>query len=330
MIAQGQRKDNPKQPVKALSIGFVMDPMEHIDIQYDSSVSLMMEAEKRGHRIYYFEPRDIYTQNHELLGCARKISIPARKTGFRVLSTERVYLKNLDVLFIRKDPPFDLSYLYLMQILTLIEKDVFVINSAHGIERANEKLYILEFPRWIPPTTVTNDPLRIEEFQKKIKSDIIIKPLDQKGGAGIKLLPFRLSNSRQALNRMTRHGTKWVMVQKFIKASRTKGDKRILLLNGNVLGQFRRIPVRGEFRANLSLGGMEAKATLTNRERKMVRAIRPKLIRDGLYFVGIDIVDGYLIEINVTSPAGLTVLEALDGKRLEPKVIDFAESRVLH
>ncbi len=313
---------------KRLQIGFIMDPMEKILLKWDTSIAFMMEARNRGHRIFYIEPDNLFLSDNTLYAEVREVAV-SRKKGFQVLNHKVVDLRTFDVLFNRKEPPFDSSYLYMTQLLERLEPQVFVINSPNGVRKANEKLYILEFPHWIPHTFVSNHPERIERFWKEKKTDLILKPLDQKGGAGIKLLPCKSKKAFRILNQMTHHGQKWIMAQIFLKRNLTQGDKRILLLNGNVIGQFARIPKRGEFRANLSLGGKHVRASLTAQERKLVKALRPKLIRDGLYFVGIDVVDGKLIEVNVTSPAGITEINELEGKHPEVQVVDFLEEQSL-
>ncbi len=312
-----------------LVIGFVMDPMETLDYDYDSSIALMMEAENRGHEVVYIEPKDIYPLGNKVFAEARYVSITDRSKGFRIRTKRTVDLGSLDAIVNRKDPPFDLAYLYLTQILELLEPKVFVMNSPAGLRKANEKLFILNFPDWIPPTLVTNQPDRIQDFQNKIHSNLIIKPLDRKGGSGIKLLSMKNRQNKLQLRQITQNGTQWVMAQKFIESVRAKGDKRILLLNGEVLGCFQRIPKKGEFRANLCLGGDYQISQLTSLEKKLVSVIAPTLIKHGLYFVGIDVIDHFLIEANVTSPAGITVLNELEEKRLEVKVMDFLEKRTL-
>ena len=307
-----------------LQIAFIMDVMGKILLKWDTSISIMIEAQNRGHRVFYIESDDLFVEDNSVYAKVREVTV-SRKSGFNILGTQVIDFKTCDIIFNRKEPPFDVSYLYMTQILELLEPDVFIINSPAGVRKANEKLYILEFKKWIPPTFVSNNPERIEEFQRKLKSDLILKPLDQKGGAGIKLLPFKSRKAKTILKRATQSGIKWIMAQKFLKENLRSGDKRILILNGKVIWQFRRIPKRGEFRSNLSLGGKHIRATLTGAEVKLVSALRPKLLRDGLYFVGIDVVDGKLIEINVTSPAGTTEINELEGRRPEVQIVDFLE-----
>lgn len=321
-------KHNPKRR-KKLNIGFVMDPIQKLFYAEDTSISIMEEAQKRGHHIYYFEPHQLFWRGKNLHAHVRLVNA-SLSCGVRVFSEKKLDLKKLDVIFNRKDPPFDLSYLYLTQLLELLEPDVFVINAPRGVRKANEKLYILHFAEWIPPTIVAKEPSEIERFQKVNEFDLILKPLDQKGGAGIRLLTQNSKHKTHILSQATRSGTKWIMAQKFLKKNLTDGDKRILLLNGKVIGQFTRIPKRGEFRANLSLGGRKVPATLTPREHALIRSLQPQLVRDGLYFVGLDVIDGYLVEINVTSPAGIPAIIELEGKHPESHVVNFLEAATSH
>ena len=345
-------KHNLKR-TRAIKIAFLLDPMEKIHLEWDSSMSLMMEAERRGHRVFYVEPRELFYRDKTIFARAREVST-SRENGFRILNETTLDLKTCDAVFNRKDPPFDMAYYSLTLLLDLLAPHTLVVNSPAGLRKANEKLYILEFPEWIPPTLVSNNPEQILAFGRAHKTDLILKPLDQKGGEGIKLLPLNSAQKGVILRRqpkdlraqilrfaqndkggfnilkpMTHSGTRWIVAQKFLKKNLTHGDKRILLLNGNAIGQFSRIPKAGEYRSNLSLGGKAVRAVLTSKERKLVKALRPKLLRDGLYFVGLDVVDERLIEINVTSPAGFPEINELEGKRPEVLVVDFLQKLAL-
>lgn len=318
-------KNNP-QDKRALQFGFVMDPMEDL-VEGDSSSVIMMEAQNRRHQIWYIEPNDLRVRNDSVWAEAKKVFV-SEGPKFRILDRKEIDLGSLDLIFNRKDPPFDVSYLHLTQILELLTKRLPVVNHPAGVRKANEKLYILEFPKWIPPTLVTKNPAAVEQFQNEIKDTLILKPLDQKGGTGIRLLPFRSKTKKRTIHLATQSGNKWIMAQKFLKINLESGDKRILFLNGKVIGQYRKIPKSGEFRANIARGGRCVRASLTERERRMARELGPKFVRDGLDFVGIDVVDSFLIEINVTSPAGLTELTELEGQHPEGEVVNFLEARV--
>ncbi len=201
---------------RSLNIGFVMDPMEKLLYRYDSSIAIMKELQKRGHLIFYLEPKNIFYASRSVYGDVRQVSV-GKKNRFEIKARKTIDLKTLDIVFNRKDPPFDISYLYLTQLLALLEPGVFVANSPRGLQKANEKLYILEWAQWIPPTIVTSDPEKIEAFWRSQKTNVILKPLDQKGGKGILLLPKKARRVNQILGRATSGGTRWVMAQKFIK-----------------------------------------------------------------------------------------------------------------
>lgn len=309
-----------------LKIGFIMDPMEKLLLKYDTSITIMMEAQNRGHQIYYLEPRELVYEEGSIFANAREV-IASNQFGFRVMSQFRLDLKTCDVIFNRKEPPVDISYLYLTHFLELLEPNVFIVNSPAGVRMANEKLYILNFPNWIPDSFVSRSVEEIENFRKHLKADLILKPLDQKGGDGIMLLPNKIKKPREILSRATLCGTKWIIAQRFLKQVLKTGDKRVLLLNGDVLGQYGKIPKTGEFRANLSLGAKFVKTELTAEEQQLVLALKPKLLKDGIYFAGLDIVDGKLIEVNVTSPAGIPEINELEGTRPEARLVDFLERK---
>ena len=317
-----------KAKARSLNVAFIMDAMNKLLIEADTSISIMMEIQRRGHHVFYIEPHELIYENGSVFADARKV-IASSKHGFKIISKKRWDLRSFDVIFNRKEPPFDIQYLYLTQLLEVVEPNVFVINSPQGVRKANEKLYILEFPEWIPKTMVSNNAQEIENFRMKLKNDLVLKQLDQKGGQGIELLRWKENHASTTIRKMTEGGKKWIMAQRFLKRDLIEGDKRILLLNGEVLGQYQKIPKKGEFRANLSLGAKFVKTTLNQKDKKLVRDLRPKLIRDGLYFVGIDVVDGKLIEINVTSPAGIPEINELEQARPEVRLVDFLEEQAL-
>ena len=322
-------KHNQKHQ-NTLKIAFILDPPEKLLLAEDSTISIMVEAQKRGHLSYYLEPQNLFFSQGSLLAHAREVEIDS---AFQVHTRSELIL-NLnacDAILNRKEPPFDLSYLYLTQLLEWIEPaGVFVMNSPEGVRKANEKLYILNFPEWIPRTLVTNHPDRIKEFQASIHTDLVLKPLDQKGGAGIILLKQNERNADEICLQATDRGSKWIMAQEFLTDAYAKGDKRILLLDGKILGQYSKIPKAGEFRSNVSLGASYAKADLTPKEYKLVEALTPALKRAGLYFVGIDVMQERLLEVNVTCPAGIYEINALEAKRVETQVVDFLETTLLN
>jgi glutathione synthase len=227
----------------------------------------------------------------------------------------------------RKDPPFDLEYYFATQVLSLVDPThTFVINDPRGLREANEKLYALNFPTLIPPTLVTRDADRLKGFMGEMGGEMIVKPLDFAGGAGVFHLHRADRNLNALLETATVHGTRMVMAQRYLPEART-GDKRVIVLDGKPLGATLRVPREDETRANIHVGGTCEHAPLTLRDREICATIDPRLRADGLHFVGLDVIGDWVTEINVTSPTGVQEINTLDGVRLESQVIDFVEAR---
>ena len=292
---------------------FVMDPLEKLDLPWDTSLCLLRKLHARGHETFLFLPASLSLESGRVRGRGRQIS-PRGEIGYRQGPEKGFDLARFDAVFIRKDPPFDQSYLALTYLLEPLASDTTVINHPRGIRNANEKLFGLNFRRWAPATLVSSDADEILSFQRKIRSDLVVKPLYEKGGKGVFLLLRKGGRARPRLKQATRQGKDPVVAQKFIPVPKGQGDKRILLWRGNILGAFERIPRAGEFRSNLSLGGRFAACGITKVEKALVRDLKPVLLREGLHFVGIDVRAGKLIEVNVTSPAGLVELDRLYGE----------------
>jgi len=300
----------------------VMDPLEKLDLQWDTSLHLLGKLKRLGHETYSFTLPRIFLSSGRVKG---------RDSGIG----KEWDLSEFDVVFIRKDPPFDSSYLALTYLLEPAAQKTVVINHPRGIRNANEKLFGLRFPRWSPPTIVSADPYEIIDFQKQIRSPLVIKPLYEKGGRGVFLfnphphpLPSRGEGrvrgaALRRLKRATRNGN-FVVAQKFIPVPKGGGDKRILVWKGEILGGFERIPPPGEFRSNLSLGGKFRECRITGEDKRLVRSLRPALLKEGLLFAGIDIRGGFLLEVNVTSPAGLVELDQLYGGATQKMAEDLA------
>lgn len=316
-----------------------MDPLESLDLAWDTSLCLLRELQRRGHETYLFTPSDLSSISNRVKGRGYLIRSLGSRRYHQGLK-KNFDLASFDAVFIRKDPPFDSGYLALTYLLEPLAKQTRVINHPRGIRNANEKLFGLAFKRWSPPTLVTADPSEILAFQKKIRSGLVIKPLYEKGGKGV----FRLSphpnplpsrgegrvrgttvGELRRLRKFIQNGIP-VVAQKFISVAPGSGDKRILIWRGKILGGFLRIPRAGEFRSNLSLGGRFVPCTITESERRLVSDLGPVLAKEGLSFVGIDVRGGKLIEVNVTSPAGLVELDQLYGSQATAKVVDDLES----
>ena len=311
-----------------LTFLFVMDAASKLDLEFDTSMSLMSEAIMRGHHVFYAEPKHLTLTNGQLNADCREVVSVSRKRGLNFYGKTRLAVSDCDAVLIRKDPPVDLEYIYMTHLLEYAPKHVLMINSPHAIRSANEKLFCFQFPKWMPPSLATSSAEHILRFQAAVASDLILKPLNRKGGEGIFLLRRNERAKTAVIRRATYNGTETILAQKFLTAGLREGDKRILLWDGEILGAFGRVPKKGEFRANMALGGRSKKVPVTRREVNIVRALKPRLKREGLVFVGLDFVGGYLTEINVTSPAGITDINHLYGTRLEERVLDWFEKRL--
>jgi glutathione synthase len=308
-----------------MKIAFLLYPTISVKVDEDSSFWIMHELARRGHEVFHFESNDLFWADGRVRA-SLSVSQMKPRHGF-TLTTKHPSssaLDRMDVIFIRKEPPFDNEYLYALQILSLLERHVFVLNDPTGIAMCNEKLFIAEFKEFIPQSLVSGRPDELTKFIRSLGSKVVVKPLDNKGGSGIFITRAKDRNLPSLLEQLTKYGSQKVMAQRYIPHDR-QGDKRILLLEGEPLGCFARIPPKADFRANLSVGGSMRKAVLSKRDKKILRALKPKLLEKGLYFVGIDVIDGYLSEINVTSPSGIPEIKRLTGQRLEKDVADFIE-----
>ena len=308
-----------------MRIGFLLYPTASVKVDEDSSFWIMHELCLRGHKVFHFESKDLFSEHGKTKAYLYSSVLDPRRgfTSTKRLS-EPAAMDTLDVIFIRKEPPFDNEYLYALQLLSLSSKGAFLLNDQEGIASCNEKLFILKFPQWIPDSFVSSRPNEIKKFIYALKTKAVLKPLNNKGGAGIVQTHAQDRNLPSLLDQATQNGYSKIMVQRYIPHDKA-GDKRILLLNGDFLGCFIRRPSKHDFRANLSVGGKMSRAILSAKDRKMIETLKPELIRHGLYFVGIDVISGYLSEINVTSPSGIPEIRQLTGQKLEKKVADFIE-----
>lgn len=310
-----------------LKMAFVMDPIGSINIEKDTTFVLMLEAEARGHEVWYLELKDLFVRHGKPFGNAARVSLRREKGNHYTLGeTETVELGGFDAVWMRKDPPFNMDYIYSTYILSLIEGGrTKVLNDPKGIRESNEKLYTLYFPEWIPESIVSKDIPQLNRFLSDVGGEMVVKPLDGHGGEGVFFVKEGDRNANVILESITDFGRRYVLAQKFIERV-SEGDKRIILLNGEPLGAVLRVPKPGgEFRCNFHSGGSPAKSALTDREREICKTLGPRLREDGLYFVGIDVIGGYVTEINTTSPTGVQEINRLDGVKLEKDVIDFAE-----
>ena len=328
------RKEQAKMPKQSKAVArkfaFIMDPLERVLVDKDTTFVFMLEAQFRGHEIYFLGIRDLYARGQQVIARVRQCELTRRGIPHYKLLDDGVEfpLEHFDAIFMRKDPPADAAYLYATMLLSLAdERKTFVLNHPAGLREANEKLYSLNFPDAIPPTLVTYEIPRLKAFLDEQGGEMIVKPLDGHGGEGVFLATAKDRNLGAILEAVTQYESRLIMAQRYLPEAR-KGDKRLIVLNGEPLGCMLRVPRDDENRGNIHVGGNCVKAPVTPRDREICKMLKPRLERDGLYFVGLDIIGDYLTEVNVTSPTGVQEIDRLDGVNLEGKVIDFVESRV--
>jgi glutathione synthase len=315
--------------MRSLRIGVVMDPVEKIHIDKDTTFVLILEAQRRGHEILYMELQDLFIRGGTPFGRFRRLQVARAAPHYHLGDFVSGPLADFDVLLMRKDPPFDMRFFFATHLLSLVdEQKCFVMNNPKGLREANEKLYALRFPEQIPQTLVSSDMEQLKAFMEDLGGEMIIKPLDASGGSGVFYLNQRDRNTNSILELATDNGRKLIMGQRYLPEIR-QGDKRIIVLNGEPLGAVLRVPLETETRGNIHVGGQCVKTEITQRDREICDALSPLLIADGLYFVGLDVIGSFLTEVNVTSPTGIQEINALDNVCLESKVIDFIEKKVL-
>lgn len=305
---------------------FVMDPVESMLPDKDTSFAFMRGAGARGHECLHCAAHQLFNRNDELFTVARPVTVNDEAPHTRLGAPEVVNIGALDAVFIRKDPPFDVEYAHLTQQLDLVTDETVVVNAPQGLRDANEKLYAFQFAEHMPETLVTSDPTRIIDFVSEVGGRGVIKPLDGAGGSGVLGLDLEDQNLRSILDIMTSEGRNLVIVQQYIPEVK-QGDKRVLLLDGQPLGAILRVPQAGDLRANIHVGGTVRPTELDEGEQALVASVGPRLAAAGLFFVGLDLIAGRLIEVNVTSPTGIQELGQHTGDRPEERVIEWVEGR---
>ncbi len=303
----------------------VMDPFESCDPEGDTSLGLMAAALERGHRVACCTAGDVSWVDGRVAARVRPVGggSPGPVAGPR--SAEPVGLDQVDVVLVRTDPPVDAGYLALTLLLELARGSTLVVNDPRGLREANEKLYACRFPELLPPTVVTADAGDLLRFADA-NGGAVLKPLDGHGGTGVVRLGVDDPRRERVVATATGDGSSPVMAQQFLERVEA-GDRRILLLDGEPLGVVNRVPAPGEFRANIGRGASVEVVDLTASDRRIVEVLGPALRADGLWFVGIDVIDGHLSEVNVTSPTGLRQLTRLSGRRPDLAVVDWLAER---
>ncbi len=310
-----------------IDVAVQMDPLDKINFAGDSTFALMLEAQRRGHRLWHYTPDKLSLGAGRLSAPAREIAVYDDAARYYELGEERVLdLAGVDVVLLRQDPPFDLAYITSTHFLEKIQSRTLVVNDPSAVRNAPEKVFVMEFADLMPPTLLTRDRAAIEAFRAE-HGEIVMKPLYGHGGASVfKVEPVDPNfGSLFDLFSVT-FREPWV-VQRFLPAV-SKGDKRILLVDGEPLGAVNRIPAENDIRSNMVRGGAAASTALTEREREICARLGPALRARGLLFVGIDVIDGNLTEINVTSPTGLRALARLGGPDLAAPIFDAIEAKL--
>ena len=309
-----------------LNVAVQMDPIERINVRGDSTFALLLEAQARGHALAYYTTDRLALRGNDVFAAVRPLKVQDVEGGHFTLGDEkRVELKSFDVILMRQDPPFDLAYITATHLLERLQPATMVVNDPGHVRNAPEKVFVTLFPELMPPTLVTRDLAEIKAFRAE-HGDIVMKPLYGAGGAAV----FRLA--REDVNFGSLYDLfavtfrePWV-VQKWIPGVK-RGDKRIILVDGAFAGAVNRVPAADDLRSNMVRGGSAQATDLTPREREICRTIGPALRERGLIFVGIDVIDGWLTEINVTSPTGIRAIKALGGPDVAAMVWDVIEKK---
>lgn len=311
----------------SLYVALQMDPIEHVSIQADSTFRLGLEAEARGHRLFQYTADRLSYVEGRIVARGRPVTL-RREEGNHVSFGEwtEADLTEFDVVWLRQDPPFDMGYITNTHLLDRVHPKTYVVNDPFWVRNCPEKLLVLDFPELTPPTVITRDLVRIREFRER-HGDIIVKPLYGNGGAGIFHLRPNDPNLSSLLETFSSASREPVIAQKYLPAV-VKGDKRIILVDGEPVGAINRVPAAGEARSNMHVGGRPEQIGLTAREHEICAVIGPVLRDKGLIFSGIDVIDGWLTEINVTSPTGIQELERFDGINAAALIWDAVERRM--
>ena len=310
----------------ALDVAIQMDAVESIDIDADSTFVLALEAQARGHRIYHYLPRELSLVGGTVQARARPLEVRREPGNHASLGApETLDLAEMDVVLMRQDPPFDMSYITATHLLERVHPKTLVINDPVNVRNAPEKLFVTRFAELMPPTLISADPAAIKDFRRE-HADIILKPLFGNGGADVFHVAPGDDNFNALVEMFTRRSAEPIVAQLYLPEVR-EGDKRIILIEGRAAGAINRVPAPDDVRANMHVGARPEKATLDAREREICEAIGPTLRDHGFVFVGIDVIGGHLTEINVTSPTGLQEVDRFDGVSLEADIWDAIERR---
>jgi glutathione synthase len=310
----------------SLKIAVQMDPIETINIKGDSTFAMMLEAQARGHQLFYYQTRALALGGGTLWASGQDVKLRDETGNHASLGDmKRIDLGGYDVVLMRQDPPFDMNYITVTHLLEHIHPRTLVVNDPAEVRNAPEKLYVLRYPQFMPATLITRDPFELAAFRRE-HGDIILKPLYGNGGAGVFRLGEGDQNFSALLELFAQAFREPFIAQKYLADVR-KGDKRIILVDGKFGGAINRVPSATENRSNMHVGGRPEPTTLTKREHEICEALGPELRKRGLIFVGLDVIGDYLTEINVTSPTGIREVKRFGGEDIAALIWNAIEAR---
>ncbi len=308
---------------------FVMDPLHKLNVAGDSTYVTMRECTDRGHEVFWCQPGDLFAIDGRCHAVAERVRTTADAPFFHRESPGELDLGELDVVWMRKDPPFDMNYVFTTYLLDLVPRRTLVVNHPAGLKLFNEKMWAVRFADLHPTTLVSRDQARLRAHIESLEGRAVIKPWDGNGGRGVLITHKGDRNLGSMLEILTAGGADYILCQPFIEAVE-KGDKRILLFDGEPVGAMMRVPSARDYRGNMHVGATVEATKLTARDQEICNVLRPELKKTGQVFVGIDVIDGYLTEINVTSPTGIRELNQLYGTRLESDLVDCVHGLLAH
>ena len=311
----------------SLTVAVQMDPIQSINIAGDSTFALKLEAQKRGYPLFYYETKTLALKDGKLFATGADVQVRDEAGNHAsVGSRRRVDLSGFKVILMRQDPPFDLAYITATHLLEHVTPTTLVVNDPASVRNAPEKLFVTRFGEFMPPTLISRDPDELRAFRAEYR-DVVIKPLYANGGAGVFRVKEDDENFASFVETFSLMFREHFMIQRYVPEVRS-GDKRIILVDGVVAGAINRVPAPGESRSNMHVGGRPEPANLTPREEQICEALAPELKARGLIFVGLDVIGGYLTEINVTSPTGIREIKRFGGKDIAAMIWDAIESRL--
>ena len=309
-----------------LSVAVQMDPIEKISVAGDTTFALMLEAARRGHDLHYYRPENLSLRDGRAVAHMAPIEVrDIIGNHFSLGPAQTVDLATMDVVLLRQDPPFDLAYITSTHILQRLQPDTLVVNDPVSVRNAPEKLFVMDYPDLMPPTLITRDRAEIDAFRRQ-HGEVVIKPLHGHGGTSVFKIARKDANFGSLFDLFAATFREQWVVQAYL-ANIVHGDKRIILVDGEPLGAVNRVPAEDDIRSNMVRGGAAAATQFTERELEICATLRPELKRRGLLLVGIDVIDGYLTEINVTSPTGIRAIKRVGGPDLAVPAWDAIEAK---